>query len=159
MANTKEIKILAYISRHNLVTDEVFEMVKKTFEDYGCKVSFFERGTSYSNLPIIEGDLLIVLPWWDDFKYKLGKGTLTELNVAIQSNSSVMFYCAPDGQYRELNEIKEIPSDDWKYVANVFLNDEIDLKFALDLILEVIKKEGRPEPKKDPGNEDILPVL
>lgn len=152
MANSKKIEILAYISRHNLVTDEVFEMVKKTFEDQGCKISFFKRGTPYSNLPIKEGDLLIVLPWWDDLKYKLGKGTLSEINVAKQSNSNIIFYCHPDGQYRELQEIQEIPSEDWKYVGNAFLGDEIDIPFALNIIREVIKKEGRPKPEKEDGD-------
>lgn len=159
MAKKKEMTVKVYISRHNLVTNEIFNMVKDLFLNESCEVTYYTRGETYTNIPIKQSDLLVLLPWWDDLKYKIGKGTFTELSVAMAHDNAIISYCHPDGKYRALERVQEHPSDDWKYVAHLAMGEIANIPELVARILENLEKHGRKEISKEKSKDGDPPAI
>ena len=142
----KELTVRIYISRHNLVSDEMFNATKDALLNEGVEVTYYERGQTYTTAPIIEADAMLVMPWWDQELYKLGRGTRQELQVASTHSKIIMMYCTPDKKYRILSELTDIPSEDWKHVSNAVPAEEvINLKTYIAKLDEELQKTGRKE--------------
>jgi len=88
----KRTHIRIYISKHVNAPDEHLQTVIAGCKVFGIDPLYHVKGSTYDKYMVKNAHIVIIIPWYDEDFFKLGKGTVFEYDLAKTYESQVVFY-------------------------------------------------------------------